>query len=423
MLVKSIYTGKMPGRLLTIAIGAMLLLGFGFSIKWFFGNSISSQAQRLDVAQYGESLAPHDPQSHYILGLIYEKSFLPEDQPKSLEEFELAIAESPFDFRLWLSLGRARERNGDVDGAFVALNRARQLAPGNAQVLWAYGNVLLRQGKRQEAFVQMRLAVAADPKYASAAANTAWQIFGGDLSLVRKTIGNSPSVNAALAVFLAGNKQYDEAFAIWKTLPDDQVRGDLRENSESLQNSLMKANLFVAALTIQSKLENPDEQVFKVGEVANGGFEESVKTDGAAIFEWQIAQGSQPRISVDNSVKHSGAHSLVFSFSSTKQDEFRSVKQTVALQGGSSHSLDFFYKSELSSDSTLKIEVVDATGASGVLGSSPRLDKQTDWQKVSINFELPTNSQGVEIRFIRDGCTSAVCPLKGKIWFDDFKMN
>ena len=111
---------------------------------------------------------------------------MPEDLPTSLAEYEKAASLSPNDYRLWLALGKAREQSGDSKGAELALERAINLAPNYARVLWAYGNILLRQGKIAKAYTQIRRAVDQDFKFANPAATSVWQVFDGDIEKVRQ---------------------------------------------------------------------------------------------------------------------------------------------------------------------------------------------------------------------------------------------
>ncbi|MFV0389605.1 MAG: carbohydrate binding domain-containing protein [Pyrinomonadaceae bacterium] len=424
MAVSSVYAGNWIGRVLTLVAVLLALFLNGVAVKWFFGNSISTQAQTIEVANVAEVLSPKDPQTHFALSVLLQRSFIPSDEPKSLHELEIAAALSPWDFQIWLDLGQARERNGDVAGMFKAFEQAQKLAPNNSEVMWTLGNALIRQQKTNEAFVQIKRVVEIDPTYAGAAANLAWALYDGDLAKVRSIVGNSHAVNSALATSLARSKDYEAAFELWKSIPPELARDSLRKDSELLEQTFQNALEYQKALQILAVLANEGERTFKFGEITNGGFEEDVKTDKAEVFEWNLDTGVQPIINVDEAVKHSGSRSLLLVFSSTKRDEFRIVKQNIGVAGGKSYTLSFFYKSELDSDNTVEWEVVDLN-ASGVpvLANSKPLAAKTDWQKVDVSFDVPEGADAIQIRLSRTGCASDVCPLHGKIWFDDFKLS
>jgi Tfp pilus assembly protein PilF len=220
MSVKSIKLESPARRAILLAVLLLCLVCAFFFVKWCLANAIASQVIYKEVADLAIDWAPDDPQAHYSLAVLYEKSFLAEYLPQSLEEYEKAAALAPNDFRLWLAVGKARERVGDSAGAENALRRALELAPNYTEVQWTLGNVLLRGGKTDEAFVEIRK-VAGDPKYAAPAVSIAWQIFEGDLARIRQNLGDSVSVNAALALFLAKQKRFDEAMQTWCALPAD----------------------------------------------------------------------------------------------------------------------------------------------------------------------------------------------------------
>ena len=218
MSIKSIPLNSLTRHVvLPLAALVCLLLVF-FALKWYLANMISARAEQKELAELAVDLAPNDPQSFYAQAVLDEKSFLPEDLPKSLAAFEKAAALSPNDYRLWFALGRARERGGDAEGAEAALRKALELAPHYAQVQWTLGNVLLRRGKTDQAFAEIRKAVESDAAFANPAISIAWQIFDGDPAQVLQAVGDSSPAKSALSSFLAKQKRFDEAFRIWNTL-------------------------------------------------------------------------------------------------------------------------------------------------------------------------------------------------------------
>jgi tetratricopeptide (TPR) repeat protein len=184
-MIKSIKLETASSRTVLIIAGFLCLAATVFFAKWCFANAIAAQATFKEVAELSVNLAPNDPQTHYALGVMNEKTFLSEDLPKSVKEFEQAVALSPNDFRLWLVYGKARERSGDGAGAELALRKTLEFAPNYAQVQWTLGNILLRRGESREAFFEIRRAAESDKNYRIPAVAAAWQIFDGSLANVQ----------------------------------------------------------------------------------------------------------------------------------------------------------------------------------------------------------------------------------------------
>lgn len=390
MSIKSIKIETSALRAGLLVAGLVCLAGVYFFAKWAFANTIATQAatqtERVaptEIGAFAVGLAPSDPQTHYALAVLYDKSFLPEDQLKSVKEYESAVAFAPNDFRLWLALGKARERNGDAAGAENALRKALSLAPGYSQVHWTLGNVLLRQGKREEAFAEIRKAAETDSTYPNPAISTAWQMFDGDISRIKQNLGESLPIKTALVTFLLKQKKYRAA--------------------------------------MQTFTEINGTEKFSVGKISNGGFESNEKSEETKDFEWQIADGAQPQIGVDASQKRGGNYSLGFVFNSADGKDFRAVSQLAAVEAGKKYVFETFYKAELKTSATLRWEIADASDGK-VLATTEAVSANTDWTSLKTEFTTPETAEAVIIRLVRDQCKTTVCGISGRIWFDDFGL-
>jgi hypothetical protein len=79
---------------------------------------------------------------------------------------------------------------------------------------------------------------------------------------------------------------------------------------------------------------------------------------------------------------------------------------------------------ELKSGGTPILQVLDAADGTTILAATPALPNGTrDWQKVSLDFKAPANSEAVIVRVSRASCGSdSVCPIFGLVWYDDFNL-
>lgn len=377
------------------------------------GSAVERSAGDAELATYLTQLAPDDPQTHHLAAVQLEKSFDPVDVEKALREYEIATALAPENYQFWLDLGRARDRSGDQTGAEAALRRALDLAPHYARVRWALGNNLLRQGRIEEAFAEIRQAVAGDVTFAAPAATAAWQFFDGDLGKIRSSMGGSSQFDGALAALLARDKQYDKAMELWRQLPAADKKTSLKDVGKNLLDNLLQGKRYRDAAFVSGEFNGTSEAI---GQVTNGGFESAVKPEGAGIFDWQIAGGLQPQIVLNNSQKHGGSNSLLLLFNATDAKEFRSVSQTVAVEPGHNYELELFYRADLKTSAVFKWEVADANGIR-IAVTEPTVPK-ADWTRLAARFTVPANSEGIIIRLAREGC-GQVCAVSGSLWFDD----
>ena len=386
-------------------------------VRWSMAGSAVQRADSAELAVYLTTLAPDDPQAHSIAARYLEKSFDPDDIKKALHELETAAALSPENYVAWLDLGRARERSGDAGGAEAALRRALELAPNYSRVQWALGNAILRQGRIDEAFSEIRKAMAGDAAFATPAAAAAWQFFDGDVAQIRRALDGSDNFNAALAVILARENRFDEAMEIWATIPVAAKRTSLKETASALLGRLIEARKLRLAARVSSDLTDGGGQT---GQITNGGFESAVKPDGAGPFEWQIAAGLQPQIVLSTGQKHGGNNSLMLIFNSGDAKDFRSISQRVAVEPGRSYELELYYRSDVKTSALFKWEVAD-TGEPEQLAATQAMTPTAEWTRVAVRFKVPELSDGVIIRLVREGC-GQVCSVTGSLWFDDLSI-
>ena len=419
-MVKSIKLETFAQRALLLGAAFVCLISVFFIFKWCFAYTIATQSEIKEVAEFAVNLAPNIPQTHYALAVLSEKTFLPEDVSKSLAEYEKATSLAPNDYRLWFSLGKARERNGDAPGAELALKKAIELAPSYALLRWTHGNILLRQGKTVEAFAELRQAAESDKTFINPLVATAWQIFDGDLAQIKQNVGDSTQINFVLPTFLAKQNRFDEAFAIWDSLPADAKKTTFKENGEEFFKQLIETKKYDEALRIQAQIREPDTENFAVGTISNGSFETDIKPK-ADVFGWQIADGIQPQIGFDIGQKRNGNQSLVIVFNSPNGQDFRVISNTVVVESGKNYGFEAFYKSNLKTSATLRWEIVDASDGK-VLATTEAVAGNADWTGLTANFTVPETTQAVTIRLAREICKTTACPISGKIWFDDFNL-
>ena len=403
------------------AAAIAVILGVWVSAKWNFANALSTRAELKEVADLAASLAQSDPQTRYAVAAIYQKTFDQEDQKLSLAEYERVAALSPNNFLCWLELGRARERSGDTTGAELALKRALDLAPNYAEVNWAYGNALVRAGKMDDGFRYIGLAVASNPSFTGPAVVTAMEVFDGDIGSVMQRIPDTPMVGASLALYLARQKRFDEAATAWGRIPAELRRSDLKEPGTQIASMFLAAKQYRLAAGVNADLPDVQTERVETGKILDGGFESGVKLRGAGNFEWQIAEGAQPQIAISRTQKHGGESSLLIAFNTTQMSDFRPVWQTVAVEPGATYELEFHYRSELKTVTTVRWEIANANDNIEVAATDP-VSANSDWAVVRTKFTVPAASDGVIIRLVRDRCASTVCPITGTLWLDDVSI-
>lgn len=378
-----------------------------------FADTIASRAAYKEVAAFAVRIAPWNPRTHSAHARLLEKTFYPEDLPRSLEEYETSVALSPRDFQLWLDLGRARSRSGDDAGAETALRKAHELAPNYAQASWALGNFLLRQGNEDEAFGLIRRASDSDPTLANPAIANAWQVYDGDAATIQKLAGDSPNLRAALAAFLARQGRFDDSVAVWTSLSDSHRVDQFKTQGDDILRQMLNAKRYRDAAGLSGGR-------FQTGNADNGGFENPVSLQSPSVFEWKLPNGTTPQVAFDEAQKRSGNRSLVLVFANDSGPSGAIVSQTVAVEPNRQYSIRGFYKSDLKAAATLRWDVVGAD--TKVIASAPSLEAKADWTEFRVSFTVPDGTDGVTLNLVRADCKTAICPISGRVWLDDIEF-
>src|SRR5947209_1742584 len=421
----------MWARLPLVLLAAAALVAAWYGVRWGIGDTMADTAPfsyandpraAFESAEAAERLAPQDPLAHLTLARLHQISFDPQETPLALREYDEAAALAPNDYLIWTEMGRARAALGDTDGGVAALRRAVELAPAYAEQHWHLGNALLRAGRDDEAFAELRRAADTDSeKYRPQVFNLAWQVYGPDMSRVIEAVGTTPAARAQLVGVLAGRGRFDDALKVWSGLRDEEKRGQSWAG-DRLARALYGQGKYT--IPLQGLAQSGTSQSHAPEKISNGGFESDIGQAGTQIFEWQVTATPGSQVVVDARAAHSGRRSLRVLFNAAGEAEFHNVSQLVAVEPSTHYRLTYFVRTEeLRSAATLVAMAADASSPDTALAASAPVPSGTnDWQQVSFEFTTGPKTEAVLIRLVRVGCPEGSCPIYGKIWYDDFDL-
>src|SRR5205085_1072361 len=284
---------RVPLALLAVAA----LAASWYGVRWGIGDTMAETAPlsyandptaAFESAEAAARLAPRDPLAHLTLARLHRVTFDPQETPLALREYDEAAALAPNDYLIWTEVGRARAALGDTDGGVAALRRAVELAPAYAEPHWHLGNALLRAGRYDEAFAELRRAADTDSeKYRPQVFNLAWQVYGPDMARVIDAVGKTPAARAQLVGVLAGRGRFDDALKVWSGLSDEERRGQSWAG-DRLSRALYGQGQYHRALQVLAESgasESPAPE-----KISNGGFESDIGQAGTQPFQWQVPQ-------------------------------------------------------------------------------------------------------------------------------------
>ncbi len=404
---------------------AVLCAGAGAWVagRWYFANVFAEVAPAAgengrNTLLWARGAGPRDPLTHRALGGLERRSFDPEASRRAVADYEEAVRLSPFDYRIWIDLGQARQQLEDLAGAEKALRRAAALAPNYAAPRWYLGNFLLRAGRNDEAFAELRQAAEADPNYRPQFYSAVWQVAEKDLPTLQRAAGETPGARADLAQFLLSQQRADDALKVWNSL-NRQEKQQFAQLGDGMLRGFIEAKKYHAAVSVARGLAASEETAPALGRITNGGFEDT----GAGTFAWQVNSVAQAQSGTDTARKHGGNNSLRVNFKVTQKLDWANVTQLVAVDAGGRYRLGcHVFTDSLKSAGPPVVQILDAA-TNQILAVSAPLGKDTakSWQPVSVAFVA--RGEGVIVRLARESCgVETICPIFGTIWFDDFNL-
>jgi hypothetical protein len=347
---------------------------------------------------------------------------LPDQLHQVVQEYEKAASLSPNDYRFWMALGTALEQWGEVERGEKALQRATELAPSYAYPRWYLGNLLLRRGRYDQAFAELRRAADADPELRSQLLNSAWAIYNKDLDSFVDAVGTSANARAGLAEYLMGRQRFEDGILIWQRLRDPEKRAN-RANGEAIVASLVAARRFHQAAEIANDLVPAPAYRARESKFVDGGFEDDLIPQ-PGVFGWQVHSLPQARVGIDPNLGHNSSRSLRIIFQVPSRLDPITVSQLVPVRPDTQYEFECFVRSDdLQGASTPWIEVTDATEGQVVASSGQAATGSTDWQRIALSFKTGEKSEAVTVKIIRISCPEdPVCPIFGTVWYDDFNL-
>jgi hypothetical protein len=327
----------------------------------------------------------------------------------------------PRDYYLWMMLGINRDFSQDQEGALRALRQAAVLAPSYAQGHWQLGNLLLRMGQPDQAFIELRRAAMTNPTFWPNVIDFAWGVYGHDPgAVIRALQPETNSAHMALALFFARNNQSTAAVEQFRQF---RLTGTSDKNAQNLLDELLKAKAFPEAYEVWARMKGLP--LTTAAEIRDGSFEKTL-TVGQTGFDWQVIPNvPNVTMSVDEAEHQSGSRSLRIDFRGNSNPTTPLITQIVMVNPQTRYHLGVAVLSkEFLSAANPVITLVDASDPKGtVLAQSPPLlsDPKT-WRELAIDFTTNAGTQAITITITREACTSDPCAAFGTVWVDSVSL-
>src|ERR1044072_6239718 len=427
--VVHISVRRVPVRILLI----LLLLGAGvwsyFVVRWYIGNTLAEYFSPTDsgihVANMAESMAPHDPLTHWRIAQVTQKMLPLDQQGPAIAKYEKAVSLSPYDYRFWMSLGTAHEQSGDPVKAELALKQAVALAPAYAYPHWYLGNLYLRNGRSNEAFAELRHAAQADADLLPQLFNLSWEIYSADSEALKNSVGQNSEVRAKFALYLLTQKRFDDGIRLGNQHTSEEKKAN-KETAESIVNTLKTEAKYHDALNVWNDLAYERFRP-EVGSIFDGSFEEPISYASDTVFGWQVKNAPQMQIAIDPNKSHSGSRSLRLLFQVRANLDGINLSQLVPVQANTDYDFECYVATEkLETGSAPQVQILDANTGTVLFYSSMAPGGTNEWSRINASFKTSDKTEAITLKIVRVKCPdeeqNPVCPIYGSVWYDDFSL-
>ena len=374
----------------------------------------------LPAANEAVKLSPFDPEAHYTLARALQNSG---QVPAALPELERATALQPRNFGLWMELGESYDLAGRPDDSIAVVARAIKTAPYYAQTHWQLGNLLLRKGRREEAFAELRQAVNSDSTLMPNAVDLAWGAFNGEVQSIEKNLQpKTPRALLALSIVFARHEAFDDAMRLFRLAADPS--DETRHERETLLAELMNAKRYYEARQVWTVDRKGDaaSRPNGIGTITNGGFEQGLSFT-EANFGWRLnPEKPAVSISVDAHEPFTDASSLQIRWEGKSSPSVYTAIQLVLVEPNKRYRLNFAARTnDLVTGGVPEVAVLDDFEGQS-LTSVPIPQGTTGWKNYNLEFSTPTKAHSVLVVIRRRACQSMPCPAFGTVWFDTFAV-
>ena len=368
-------------------------------------------------------IEPENPRNWYLLGRYLQYSLEDANPQRSISSYLTSLRLEPQATVTWLDLAATYETEGNDAEAKSAFLDAKKTYPASAEVSWRYGNFLLRQGKLDQAFTEIRHSVESDPLRAPEAFSRCVRIEPNADVILDRVIPANREVYIAVMHDLIGDRQVDNALKVWKRLlamhaevPMPEIFGlvsALRQMGRGAEaHELWMQGAERAGL---GDLQGP-----KDSPVWDGGFESTVS---GWDYSWRYSTAAHGvQIGTDRQEQHSGKQSLRVSFDGSSDISFREVCQTVPVKGGTTYELSGWMQTKgLTTDKGVRLELQPFTPG-GSLVNTAEVHGTAGWTRLSAVWEGSKENQDVEICLRRDASEQEDNKIRGTVWIDDVAL-
>jgi tetratricopeptide (TPR) repeat protein len=407
--------------LLALSFVVFVFLAY-FSIR----NARAAHAVGLNTRegyQQAVRLEPRDARNWYLLGRFYQYDFDQPDPDAALHAFLVSRFLDPLSAETLLDLATNYDDAGKISEARAAYLEAKRVYPLSAEVLWRYGNFLLRQNEIAPAFTEIRRAVELDPKRGAEAFSRCRRVVSDPDEILDKAIPPNLDSYQDILFDLANEGQLDLALKVWSRA--SVVPGTVRSwEIAVLANALVQSDRGEDAARYwqqaAAKLPNPIPPDIPGSVLWDGGFESDFRLGGLG---WQYEPQIQSvQIALDSQERHSGNQSLRVMFTGRTNIDFSGICHWIPVVPDSVYQFSAWVKTKsLTTEQGVRFSLQSNGGKSPAVFTG-ELHGDQPWTNLTLAWSAPPGAHFVRVCVARSPSELPDGDIQGTAWIDDVSL-
>ena len=344
---------------------------------------------------------------------------------QSADAYRQVLARNPFDPLAWEGLATIESRLGDSQREEAVLRGWIAAIPHSPPAAWALANLLLQQGRSEEAFPLFRIAVTYDPSLRLPVFELGWKLLGDPQRILAELVPAELQARMEYLHFLVWRKGLvKDAYPVWQLILPARTEAVIKQG-ELYVEALAGAGLGIDAERVWKELlPEPGRTGSRMAaeRITNGDFEAPLRNAG---LDWRMAQGPGYQITLDKFQSQSGTCSLRVQFDGTTNPEFSSVAQWVPVQPDTNYYFRAFLRTDnISTDNGIYLLLSPQAAPPAEYWEQATEDHvgTSPWSEQQLAFRTGPNTQVVQVVLRRKTSTKLNNRLQGAVWLDNVSL-
>lgn len=318
--------------------------------------------------------------------------------------------------RQWIALAVAKQLLADPAGENTAIDNALAVDSHTPDIAWQAANLLLAQGRTDDAMKQFRTVLENDPPLTWPAITTAWRIHPDVDSLLENVV--PPAADIPFLQFLLSNKQTAAAGKVWDRIFSLQQPIERRYLLEYEHYLLNHQEVAQASLVWQQASKIADIAAYQPSAenlLVNGDFSLDILNGG---FDWIHQPVRGVSVALDAGETHSSSRSLRIVLDGAEISD-AGISQFVNVEPNTRYDFTALYKAhDMDGAGAMQFAIHDAYRTTPLFVSED-LRNADFWKNAGGTFTTPADTHLVIVHVIR---VPAGRPIRGKLWIDGLRL-